>query len=138
MINKITLFLILILFSLTGLAKDEDKKKGKLAGHKYYRIMPDIVTNLQSKSRFQYGLFRIDLVTDSADKLKLIRHHKPLIVDRLILFINSHKRASLENTLKRMEFKTGALEVVQKTLKKETGKPLVQKMLFSRMVTEGG
>lgn len=112
-------------------------KKDKKAGFKYLRIVPDIVTNLSAKGRFHYGLFRIDLVTDTPDNLKLLRHHQPLYIDRLILYINAHSKDSFKNTLKRMEFQTGALELIQKVLKRETGKPIVLKILFSRMVTEG-
>jgi len=136
---KVLFLLISLCLSLSAFSaedKSTDAKEDAKVEVKYYRLYPDFVTNLKSKDQKHYVLVRIEVAAKGDKAIQQVKDNEALIRDKLILLFNNKTVAEVSRGKLRKNTKKQALELVQKTLKKETGEPLVTNLLFTKFQVE--
>ncbi len=66
------------------------------------------------------------------DNLVLVEHHAPLLRDAIINIIGQQPEAKVKSMKGRSEIQLQCEELVKELLTKETGEPLIKKLLFTQ------
>ena len=104
----------------------------KASEYAYYGFQPDIVTNYVAvKKKMGYVRLTVELMVKS-DNLVIVEHHSPLLRDAIIGIIGSQAEAKIKSIKGRSEIQLLCEEEVKELLTKETGKPLIKKLLFTQ------
>jgi flagellar FliL protein len=100
----------------------------------YYGFDPDIVTNYVSENRRSLGYLRvsIELMLPNKELLKTIEYHEPLILDTIISILSKQPEQRVKSLSGREEIRLQILEQLQAVMKRETGQPIVQDILFTK------
>ena len=100
----------------------------------YYGFDPDIVTNYVTENRRTLGYLRVsvELMLPSRDLLKTIEYHEPLILDTIIGILSKQSEEKVKSLHGREEIRLIILEQLQQVLRRETGQPMVQDVLFTK------
>lgn len=100
----------------------------------YYGFDPDIVTNYVTENRRTLGYLRVsvELMLPSRDMLKTIEYHEPLILDTIIGILSKQSEEKVKSLHGREEIRVIILEQLQQVLRRETGQPMVQDVLFTK------
>ncbi|MCT8127131.1 flagellar basal body-associated protein FliL [Alishewanella sp. BS5-314] len=100
----------------------------------YYGFDPDIVTNYVTENRRTLGYLRVsvELMLPSRELLKTIEYHEPLILDTIIGILSKQSEEKVKSLHGREEIRLIILEQLQQVLRRETGQPMVQDVLFTK------
>lgn len=100
----------------------------------YYGFDPDIVTNYVTENRRTLGYLRVsvELMLPSRDMLKTVEYHEPLILDTIIGILSKQSEEKVKSLHGREEIRLIILEQLQQVLRRETGQPMVQDVLFTK------
>ena len=104
----------------------------KASEYAYYGFQPDIVTNYVAvKKKMGYVRLTVELMVKS-DNLVIVEHHSPLLRDAIINIIGRQTEAKIKSIKGRSEIQLLCEEQVKELLTKETGRPLIKKLLFTQ------
>tara|TARA_B110000467_G_C18289413_1_gene463812 strand:- start:358 stop:750 length:393 start_codon:yes stop_codon:yes gene_type:complete len=99
----------------------------------YFGFEPDIVTNYVAvKKKMGYVRLTVELMVEKGDNLSIVEHHAPLLRDAIINIIGQQAEAKVKSMKGRAEIQLECEEQVKELLTKETGKPLIKKLLFTQ------
>lgn len=119
---KYLLILSCLLMPLTSKASD----------YAYFGFEPDIVTNyVAMKKKMGYVRLTVELMVEG-ENLTIVEHHSPLLRDAIISIIGKQPEAKVKSIKGRSEIQLLCEEEVKELLIKETGKPLIKKLLFTQ------
>jgi flagellar FliL protein len=98
----------------------------------YFGFEPDIVTNYVAvKKKMGYVRLTVELMV-AGENLEIVEHHSPLLRDAIISIIGKQTEAKVKSIKGRSEIQLLCEEQVKELLTKETGKPLIKKLLFTQ------
>lgn len=121
------LFIFSFLLSLTT-----NISQAKASDYAYYGFEPDIVTNYVAvKKKMGYVRLTVELMVEG-DNLSIVEHHAPLLRDAIINIIGNQTEAKVKSIKGRAEIQLQCEEQVKDLLIKETGQPLIKKLLFTQ------
>lgn len=122
------------LFALTFLSTlTFSSISAQASDYAYYGFEPDIVTNYVAvKKKMGYVRLTIELMVEKSDSLIIVEHHAPLLRDAIINIIGQQAEAKVKSMKGRAEIQLQCEEQVKELLTKETGKPLIKKLLFTQ------
>jgi flagellar FliL protein len=104
----------------------------KASDYAYYGFEPDIVTNyVPAKKKMGYVRLTVELMVES-NNLEIVEHHSPLLRDAIINIIGRQAEAKIKSIQGRSEIQLLCEEQVKALLTKETGQPLIKKLLFTQ------
>ncbi|MBL4940157.1 MAG: flagellar basal body-associated protein FliL [Colwellia sp.] len=104
----------------------------KAADYAYFGFEPDIVTNYVAvKKKMGYVRLTVELMVPGKS-LEIVEHHAPLLRDAIIDIIGKQPEAKVKSIKGRSEIQLLCEEKVKSLLIKETGKPLIKKLLFTQ------
>ncbi len=119
--------LFCFLFTLVTCSIKADASK-----YAYYGFQPDIVTNYAAvKKKMGYVRLTVELMVDG-ENLTIVEHHAPLLRDAIINIIGQQAEAKVKSMKGRAEIQLKCEEQVKALLIKETGEPLIKKLLFTQ------
>jgi len=123
-----------LLYSLTFLFTVVFSSFSSLASdYAYYGFEPDIVTNYVAvKKKMGYVRLTVELMVEKGDNLIIVEHHSPLLRDAIINIIGQQAEGKVKSIKGRAEIQLQCEEQVKELLIKETGKPLIKKLLFTQ------
>ena len=99
----------------------------------YFGFEPDIVTNYVAvKKKMGYVRLTVELMVEKGDDLSIVEHHAPLLRDAIINIIGQQGEAKVKSMKGRAEIQLECEEQVKEILTKETGQPLIKKLLFTQ------
>jgi len=99
----------------------------------YFGFEPDIVTNYVAvKKKMGYVRLTVELMVEKGDNLTIVEHHAPLLRDAIINIIGQQAEAKVKSMKGRAEIQLQCEEQVKELLTKETGQPLIKKLLFTQ------
>jgi len=102
------------------------------SNYAYYGFEPDIVTNYVAvKKKMGYVRLTVELMVEG-DNLTIVEHHAPLLRDAIINIIGQQAEAKVKSMKGRAEIQLQCEEQVKELLTKETGQPLIKKLLFTQ------
>jgi len=106
--------------------------QAKASDYAYFGFEPDIVTNYVAvKKKTGYVRLTVELMVDGND-LSIVEHHAPLLRDAIINIIGRQDEAKVKSIKGRAEIQLQCEEQVKELLIKETGQPLIKKLLFTQ------
>ena len=121
---KTSLILILVLLSSTF---------AKAADYTYFGFEPSIVTNYVAvKKKMGYVRLTVELMIEDANNYEIVEHHAPLLRDAIINIIGQQPESNIKSINGRHEIQRLCEDKVKELLEKETGKPLIKKLLFTQ------
>lgn len=121
---KTSLILILVLLSSTF---------AKAADYAYFGFEPSIVTNYVAvKKKMGYVRLTVELMIEDASNYEIVEHHSPLLRDAIINIIGQQPESKVKSINGRHEIQRLCEDKVKELLEKETGKPLIKKLLFTQ------
>jgi len=105
----------------------------KAAEYVYFGFEPQIVTNyVASKKKMGYVRLSVELMIEGADNFDVVEHHSPLLRDAIINIIGNQTEEKVKSIKGRADILKQCEDKVKSLLTKETGKPLVKKLLFTQ------
>lgn len=122
-------YIILLSFLLTLTASSF---RANASNYAYYGFEPDIVTNYVAvKKKMGYVRLTVELMVEG-DNLTIVEHHAPLLRDAIINIIGKQAEAKIKSIKGRAEIQLLCEKQVKELLMKETGQPLIKKLLFTQ------
>ena len=104
----------------------------KAADYAYFGFEPDIVTNYVAvKKKMGYVRLTVELMVPS-NSIEIVEHHSPLLRDAIIDIIGKQPEEKVKSIKGRSEIQLKCEEKVKALLVKETGQPLIKKLLFTQ------
>jgi len=104
----------------------------KAADYAYFGFEPDIVTNYVAvKKKMGYVRLTVELMVPS-NSIEIVEHHSPLLRDAIIDIIGKQPEEKVKSIKGRSEIQLKCEEKVKELLIKETGQPLIKKLLFTQ------
>lgn len=104
----------------------------KAADYAYFGFEPDIVTNYVAvKKKMGYVRLTVELMVPS-ENIEIVEHHSPLLRDAIIDIIGKQPEEKIKSIKGRSEIQLKCEEQVKALLIKETGQPLIKKLLFTQ------
>ncbi|WP_206482951.1 flagellar basal body-associated FliL family protein [Thalassotalea sp. G2M2-11] len=105
----------------------------KAADYAYYGFEPSIVTNYVAvKKKMGYVRLTVELMIEKSTNYEIVEHHAPLLRDAIITIIGQQSEAKIKSINGRHEIQKLCEIKVKNLLTKETGKPLIKKLLFTQ------
>lgn len=103
------------------------------ADYAYYGFEPQIVTNyVATKKKLGYVRISVELMIDGSGNLEAVEHHSPLLRDAIITIIGAQTEDKVKSIKGRADILKQCEDKVKALLTKETGQPLVKKLLFTQ------
>lgn len=125
------MFKYLFLFSFL-LTLSASVSQAKASNYAYFGFEPDIITNYVAvKKKMGYVRLTVELMVEG-DNLTIVEHHSPLLRDAIIDIIGQQSEAKIKSMKGRAEIQLLCEEQVKELLIKETGEPLIKKLLFTQ------
>lgn len=104
----------------------------KAADYAYFGFEPDIVTNyITVKKKMGFVRLTVELMVPS-DGIEIVQHHSPLLRDAIIDIIGKQSEETVKSIKGRSEIQLKCEEQIKVLLTKETGQPLIKKLLFTQ------
>ncbi len=105
----------------------------KAADYAYFGFEPSIVTNYVAvKKKMGYVRLTVELMIEESSNYEAVEHHSPLLRDAIITIIGQQSEAKIKSINGRHEIQKLCEEKVKALLTRETGKPLIKKLLFTQ------
>lgn len=105
----------------------------KAADYAYFGFEPEIITNyVASKKKMGYVRLTVELMIEESSNYETVEHHAPLLRDAIIDIIGQQQEAKIKSINGRHEIQRLCEEKVKNLLVKETGQPLIKKLLFTQ------
>jgi flagellar FliL protein len=121
----ILLFITLISFTYVNQAKAAD--------YAYFGFEPEIITNYVAvKKKMGYVRLTVELMIEDSSNFEAVEHHSPLLRDAIIDIIGQQPEAKIKSINGRHEIQKLCEDQVRSLLTKETGQPLIKKLLFTQ------
>lgn len=116
-------------------AEEESVTAGK--GEAIYVSVPSgILAQIRSGKRKMTLQIQIDmLIRNAADREVLVKH-MPVIENDLLLYFSSASAKELQTPEGKKKLRDGSLKIIQGIMKKQTGKTMVESVLFTGFVMQ--
>lgn len=102
----------------------------------YLALDPAFVVNLESGEEAHYLQVDVQLMARDAHALEAAKVHVPMMRNALLMLFGQQKPADLSTRAGKEKLQQTALAEVQKVLKAETGKPVVEAVYFTSFVMQ--
>jgi|TARA_B110000914_G_C15342152_1_gene389754 flagellar FliL protein len=105
----------------------------KAAEYAYFGFEPQIVTNYVAvKKKMGYVKLSVELMINGPENYELVEHHAPLLRDAIITIIGKQTEDKVKSIKGRAEILQQCEDKIKNLLMRETGKPLISKLLFTQ------
>jgi len=127
MLRRLTLLSLVLAIFCSQKVMAESKNIG------YFGFEPDIITNYVSNKR-NIGFIRItaELMINDVANVAIIEHHSPLLRDAIIDVLIRQPEQKIKSMTGREEIRLMILDRLRELMEKETGRPLVKDILFTK------
>lgn len=106
------------------------------AGPQYVEMNPSFVGTIGPGPRIQYMKVDVALRANDPTAVERIQYHDPLIRNALVSLFGRQTPEELATLEGKEQLKQQALDAVRAVLEEEEGKPLVDDLLFTNLVTQ--
>ncbi|WP_252273104.1 flagellar basal body-associated protein FliL [Pseudomonas subflava] len=102
----------------------------------YEAIAPAFIANYKFQGRQRYMQVSVALMARDQAELDALKVHMPLIRNRLVMLFSGQDFAALMTPVGKEMLRSQATAVVQELAQKETGKTVVEQVLFTNIVLQ--
>jgi flagellar FliL protein len=102
----------------------------------YESIAPAFIANYKHQGRQRYMQVSVALMARNQAELDALKVHMPLIRNRLVMLFSGQDFGALMTPVGKEMLRSQATAVVQEVAQKETGKTVVEQVLFTNIVLQ--
>lgn len=102
----------------------------------YETIAPAFIANYNYQGRQRYMQVSVALMARDQAELDALKVHMPLVRNRLVMLFSGQDFAALMTPVGKELLRSQATAVVQELAQKETGKTVVEQVLFTNIVLQ--
>jgi flagellar FliL protein len=102
----------------------------------YESIAPAFIANYKHQGRQRYMQVSVALMARNQAELDALKVHMPLIRNRLVMLFSGQDFGTLMTPVGKEMLRNQATAVVQELAQKETGKTVVEQVLFTNIVLQ--
>ncbi|MDD0843855.1 flagellar basal body-associated protein FliL [Pseudomonas sp. Gutcm_11s] len=102
----------------------------------YEAIAPAFIANYKFQGRQRYMQVSVALMARNQAELDALKVHMPLIRNRLVMLFSGQDFGALMTPVGKEMLRSQATAVVQELAQKETGKTVVEQVLFTNIVLQ--
>lgn len=102
----------------------------------YFPLKPPIIVNFQARGRQRFMQADVSLMTRENDVIEAIEIHMPMLRNSLVLKFGAQEYEEMQTEEGREILRQDALKDLQEIMKKEIGKPGIEKLLFTNLVMQ--
>ncbi len=135
LLKILSLLLFLSIHPMVMAEEEEEAETEQLAALIYYAIEPNTLTFYQgSGKKIGYIVVQVNIAVRGQENYALVDLHLPLIQDSLIDFFNRQDKSVIQDIKERENLRQQVQTRVSNVLKEETGKDVVESLLFTDYV----
>ena len=131
--------LMVLALMLPAAAMAEEAKEGE-GGPKvsYISLSPPFVGNYALDGGPKLRVYKADVAlrVNSDEAAKVVRHHEPLIRNQLVALFTQQNLEAMSNVEAKEKLRQEALKQTQQVMNDETGKPVVEDLLFNNLIIQ--
>lgn len=131
-----TVFLWLLLVPFMAFAEDKAPEGEVDNKVNYVSLYPPLVGNYDAAGRLRYYKADIALRVVGAKAAETVKRHDPLIRNQLVMLFAQQTEEVLSSLDGKEQLRREALRQLRDLLSLETGKPLVEDLLFNNLVVQ--
>ncbi len=133
--------LILMLLALSAPMAAMAEEGGKEAAGPvvtYYSLTPPLVGNYSLDGGAKLHVYKADIAlkVTGAEALAAVKHHEPLIRNKLVQLFTQQTVDSMSKSDSKEALRQEALKETQQVLNDEEGKPIVEDLLFNNLIVQ--
>lgn len=99
----------------------------------YFGLQPDIITNyVSATNKIGFISVAVEFMLEDNNSLDVIEEHEPLIRDKIISLLGQQSPQHLRSLTGREEVRKLIQNEVNSLLKQETGKGVIENLLFTK------
>ncbi len=114
----------------------KDKKKKAKAPLNYVPLDPPFVVNFIANTDIRFLQITVEAGTREAGAVEQIKEHRPAIRNSLVMLFSSQDPFTLNTREGKERLRAETLAEIQKVLKEETGKAVVESVFFTSFVMQ--
>lgn len=131
---RTTLYALVLFVAAALPAQAQDEAAAPAA--QYVELSPSFVGTIGPGPRIQYMKADVALRANDPTAVERIQYHDPLIRNALVSLFGRQTPEGLATLEGKEQLKAEALETVRAVLEEEEGRPLVDDLLFTNLVTQ--
>ncbi|MBL4612087.1 flagellar basal body-associated FliL family protein [Halopseudomonas sp.] len=131
-----TLFALPLLLSLFAVSPVQAEDAPAAPSAQYVELSPSFVGTVGPGPKIQYMKVDVALRANDPAAVPRIEYHDPLIRNTLVSLFGHETLESVATLEGKEALRAKALAAVQEVLEEEEGKPLVDDLLFTNLVTQ--
>ena len=121
-------------------ASEETTEHAEVAAVKplaiYEALLPAFVVNYNKNGKQRYMQVTLAMMARSKDELDALKVHMPVLRNQLVMLLSSQDFAVLTTPAGKELLRQQATAKIQEFAEKETGKPVVEQVLFTNFVLQ--
>lgn len=119
-----------------GGAADEHKEGGEKKPAVYFPFDPPLIVNFDDAQAVRFLQLQIEVLLRDEHETEVVKLHSPVIRNNLLMLMNGRDYKSLMSREGKEALRKECLAEVQRILKHETGKPIVEDLFFTSFVVQ--
>ena len=130
--------LLMLALTLPLAAQAEEAKEGEAPKVSYYSLNPPFVGNYGLDGTTKLKVFKADIAlrVTGPEALAAVKANEPLIRNQLVGLFTQQTNEAMSTVEGKEKLRQQALKQTQQVMNDETGKPVVEDLLFNNLIIQ--
>ena len=130
--------LLMLALTLPMAAQAEEAKEGEAPKVSYYSLNPPFVGNYGLDGTTKLKVFKADIAlrVTGPEALAAVKANEPLIRNQLVGLFTQQTNEAMSTVEGKEKLRQQALKQTQQVINDETGKPVVEDLLFNNLIIQ--
>nr|WP_219731434.1 flagellar basal body-associated protein FliL [Pseudomonas sp. CVAP\ len=130
--------MLMLALSLPVAAMAEEAKEGEAPKVSYISLSPPFVGNYGLDGTQKLKVYKADVAlrVTGEDAVKAVKANEPLIRNQLVALFSQQTTEAMNNVEAKEKLRQEALKQTQQVMNDETGKPMVDDLLFNNLIIQ--
>ncbi|MCU1749730.1 flagellar basal body-associated protein FliL [Pseudomonas sp. 6D_7.1_Bac1] len=132
------LIMLMLALSLPVAAMAEEAKEGEAPKVSYISLTPPFVGNYGLDGTPKLKVYKADVAlrVTGDEAIKAVKANEPLIRNQLVALFAQQTTETMNNVEAKEKLRQEALKQTQQVMNDETGKPVVEDLLFNNLIIQ--
>ena len=130
--------MLMLALSLPVAVQAEEAKEGEAPKVSYISLSPPFVGNYGLDGTPKLKVYKADVAlrVTGDEAAKAVKANEPLIRNQLVALFNQQTSETMNNVEAKEKLRQEALKQTQQVMNDETGKPMVEDLLFNNLIIQ--
>ncbi|EXF91919.1 flagellar basal body protein FliL [Pseudomonas fluorescens HK44] len=130
--------MLMLALSLPVAAMAEEAKEGEAPKVSYISLTPPFVGNYGLDGTPKLKVYKADVAlrVSGEEAIKAVKANEPLIRNQLVALFSQQTTEAMNNVEAKEKLRQEALKQTQQVMNDETGKPMVDDLLFNNLIIQ--